>query len=63
MYQRAVRCTLCCLRATYRSVIDHAIPPGEVEIVLAECVEATGKIHEMRQKTGLARRLSVLPED
>lgn len=43
------------------SVIDHAIPPQEVETVLAECVEATGKIDEMRRETTLARR-NVQPE-
>lgn len=43
------------------SVIDHAIPPQEVETVLAECVKGTSKISEMRRKTMLTRR-NVQPE-
>ena len=52
----------CGLRAGWlsllrRSVIDHAIPPEDVEAVQAECIEATGQIQEMRRAAIAARKV------
>ena len=40
-----------------RSVIDHAIPPEDVEAVQAECIEATGQIQDMRRAAIAARKV------
>ena len=40
-----------------RSVIDHAIPPEDVEAVQAECIEATGQIQDMRRAAITARKV------
>lgn len=38
-------------------MIDHAIPPEDVESVHAECVEATEKIQSMRRAAIAARKI------